>query len=212
MYLVDLLGDVNPAVRAMASRGLDVVMDCDQAWAERIRRFKFEAHNQEWLALMQQQQQQLLHLQQAAGQHHTVLEAQNLQDQQWQQHQQQWQQQRPLYEAMRRPGLTGAAEGPPGGQDTVCGLGGSGGMGSPGIAAMAPGVTAMYAGGQQLMVPLNGAVWDQSLWGADGGGTAEGDGFEEGEGDGYGGYATGWAETYPHYEGDGSSGQEWGEG
>ncbi|KAI8472723.1 MAG: kinesin-associated protein-domain-containing protein [Monoraphidium minutum] len=52
-YLVDLLSDPSPEVRAAASAGLDAVIDADgeqQGWASRLRMLKFEAHNQAWLS------------------------------------------------------------------------------------------------------------------------------------------------------------------
>ena len=48
-YLVDLLQDVNEAVRGTADAALDAVMDADEELAVQIRRLKFEAHNAEWL-------------------------------------------------------------------------------------------------------------------------------------------------------------------
>ena len=36
-------------VRRTADVALDVVMDMDEEWAVKIRRMKFETHNQEWL-------------------------------------------------------------------------------------------------------------------------------------------------------------------
>ena len=53
-YLVDLLQDKNKEVRKTADTALDVVMDTDEEWAVKIRRMKFENHNQEWLELVDQ--------------------------------------------------------------------------------------------------------------------------------------------------------------
>ena len=53
-YLVDLLQDKNKEVRKTADMALDVIMDKDEDWAVKIRRMKFENHNQEWLELVEQ--------------------------------------------------------------------------------------------------------------------------------------------------------------
>ena len=51
-YLVDLLQDKNKEVRKTADMALDVVMDTDEDWAVKIRRMKFENHNQVGLDTM----------------------------------------------------------------------------------------------------------------------------------------------------------------
>eukprot|EP00232_Nephroselmis_pyriformis_P016886 CAMPEP_0182884136 /NCGR_PEP_ID=MMETSP0034_2-20130328/18803_1 /TAXON_ID=156128 /ORGANISM="Nephroselmis pyriformis, Strain CCMP717" /LENGTH=702 /DNA_ID=CAMNT_0025017309 /DNA_START=48 /DNA_END=2152 /DNA_ORIENTATION=+ len=51
-YLVDLLQDKNKQVRVTADAALDVIMDAHEDWAVKIRRMKFESHNQEWLEVI----------------------------------------------------------------------------------------------------------------------------------------------------------------
>ncbi|KAK3239306.1 Adenylyl-sulfate kinase (APS kinase) [Cymbomonas tetramitiformis] len=53
-YLVDLLQDKNKEVRKIADAALDVIIDTDEEWAIKIRRMKFESHNQDWLAVCEQ--------------------------------------------------------------------------------------------------------------------------------------------------------------
>mmetsp|Transcript_33203 Transcript_33203/g.81593 ORF Transcript_33203/g.81593 Transcript_33203/m.81593 type:complete len:369 (+) Transcript_33203:254-1360(+) len=52
-YLVDLLQDKNREVRKTADMALDVVMDTDEDWAVKIRRMKYENHNQDWLEIIE---------------------------------------------------------------------------------------------------------------------------------------------------------------
>ena len=54
--MVDLLQDSHPVVRAVADSCLDSVLDWEESWAVQIRNLKFEAANQEWLAVVQQRQ------------------------------------------------------------------------------------------------------------------------------------------------------------
>mmetsp|Transcript_22516 Transcript_22516/g.76554 ORF Transcript_22516/g.76554 Transcript_22516/m.76554 type:complete len:799 (+) Transcript_22516:38-2434(+) len=55
-YLVDLLQDKNKQVRKTADMALDIVMDSDEGWAEKVRELKFETHNQEWLEMVEADQ------------------------------------------------------------------------------------------------------------------------------------------------------------
>jgi len=48
-YLVDLLYDSNAEIRKMADQTLDLIMEVDDSWAQRIRERKFQIHNAEWL-------------------------------------------------------------------------------------------------------------------------------------------------------------------
>ncbi|KAF8060286.1 kinesin-associated protein 3 [Scenedesmus sp. PABB004] len=50
-YLIDLLQDSCPPVRRLVGACLDAAMDASEALAGTIRSLKFEAHNQDWLAL-----------------------------------------------------------------------------------------------------------------------------------------------------------------
>lgn len=70
LYLVDLLQDKNKEVRRTADICLDLIMDSDKDWAEKIRSLKFGAFNQEWLEAvdtstvipMEKTKSQVLHL------------------------------------------------------------------------------------------------------------------------------------------------------
>mmetsp|Transcript_33441 Transcript_33441/g.72987 ORF Transcript_33441/g.72987 Transcript_33441/m.72987 type:complete len:453 (-) Transcript_33441:38-1396(-) len=66
-YLVDLLQDKNREVRKTADQALDVIVDSDEDWAVKIRKMKFESHNQEWLAVIEsdnaQYQQERMYMQ-----------------------------------------------------------------------------------------------------------------------------------------------------
>mmetsp|Transcript_31985 Transcript_31985/g.38691 ORF Transcript_31985/g.38691 Transcript_31985/m.38691 type:complete len:802 (+) Transcript_31985:194-2599(+) len=66
-YLVDLLQDKNKEVRKTADHALDVIIDTDEGWAVKIRRMKFEAHNQEWLAVVQGAGEQAQFVQEYGG-------------------------------------------------------------------------------------------------------------------------------------------------
>eukprot|EP00002_Diphylleia_rotans_P030578 TRINITY_DN6297_c0_g1_i1.p1 TRINITY_DN6297_c0_g1~~TRINITY_DN6297_c0_g1_i1.p1 ORF type:complete len:735 (+),score=171.51 TRINITY_DN6297_c0_g1_i1:274-2478(+) len=48
-FLIDLLFDKNPEIRAMADLLCDTIVDIDEEWAKRIRARKFQAYNAEWL-------------------------------------------------------------------------------------------------------------------------------------------------------------------
>ncbi|EOD34835.1 hypothetical protein EMIHUDRAFT_228100 [Emiliania huxleyi CCMP1516] len=52
VYLLDLLLDRNSAVCGLASQCLDAISESDEDWAAQIRQRKFEAHNHEWLAVV----------------------------------------------------------------------------------------------------------------------------------------------------------------
>ena len=40
-------------MRKTADAALDVIIDSDEDWAVKIRKMKFESHNQEWLAVIE---------------------------------------------------------------------------------------------------------------------------------------------------------------
>jgi len=53
LYLVELLQDNNKEVRKTADVALDLVIDSDEELAEKVRQMKFEAHNHDWLEIIE---------------------------------------------------------------------------------------------------------------------------------------------------------------
>eukprot|EP00164_Ancoracysta_twista_P002021 GFYU01002664.1.p1 GENE.GFYU01002664.1~~GFYU01002664.1.p1 ORF type:complete len:747 (-),score=301.65 GFYU01002664.1:27-2267(-) len=51
-YLIDLLNDKNQEIRKVADMALDLIMDIDEGWREKIVARKFQLHNAEWINVM----------------------------------------------------------------------------------------------------------------------------------------------------------------
>lgn len=52
-YLIDLMHDKNDNIRKVCDSCLDIIKECDETWAERIKTEQFEWHNSHWLAMVE---------------------------------------------------------------------------------------------------------------------------------------------------------------
>eukprot|EP00743_Colponemidia_sp_Colp-15_P004208 GILK01004540.1.p1 GENE.GILK01004540.1~~GILK01004540.1.p1 ORF type:complete len:755 (+),score=181.94 GILK01004540.1:116-2380(+) len=75
-YMVELMGDKNLEIRKNADQALDVVMELDEHWRERIRERKYQLYNQQWLQSMEhydseEERQHALSMAHSEGYDHT---------------------------------------------------------------------------------------------------------------------------------------------
>ena len=48
-FLLDLMHDTNDTIRMVCNGALDIIAECDEAWAREIRLKQFQFHNGVWL-------------------------------------------------------------------------------------------------------------------------------------------------------------------
>uniref|UniRef100_A0A1B6ETE2 Kinesin-associated protein 3 n=1 Tax=Cuerna arida TaxID=1464854 RepID=A0A1B6ETE2_9HEMI len=52
-YLIDLMHDKNENIRKVCDACLDIIKECNEAWAEKIKTEQFEWHNSHWLTMVE---------------------------------------------------------------------------------------------------------------------------------------------------------------